>query len=123
MLGRTAEDPHFCWIGNTLLDEKVHAVGEVMLHRTDAPLLVTGVEESLAVPGRAAKVRLQNRVAPVGEELDLRIEAPVVAGPGAAVGIDDDGQAYYYWGQFRCRAARLQPNLSAIESSSTRSKM
>ncbi|MDA1044276.1 MAG: family 43 glycosylhydrolase, partial [Verrucomicrobia bacterium] len=32
-----------------------------------------------------------------------------------AVLVDDDGQAYYYWGQFRCRAARLLPNMSALD--------
>lgn len=34
-----------------------------------------------------------------------------------AVLVDDDGQVYYFWGQFHCRAARLQPNMRAIDPS------
>lgn len=32
-----------------------------------------------------------------------------------AIFIDDDGQAYLYWGQFHCRGARLKPDMSAID--------
>lgn len=32
-----------------------------------------------------------------------------------AVFIDDDGQAYLYWGQFNAKAARLKPNMVEIE--------
>ena len=31
-----------------------------------------------------------------------------------AVLVDDDGQLYYYWGQFNLRGARLQPDLQGI---------
>ena len=35
-----------------------------------------------------------------------------------AVLVDDDGQVYYYWGQFSLRAARLRPDLKGIEPGS-----
>ena len=35
-----------------------------------------------------------------------------------AVLLDDDGQVYYYWGQFHLRGARLRPDLKGIEPSS-----
>jgi arabinoxylan arabinofuranohydrolase len=35
-----------------------------------------------------------------------------------AVLVDDDGQVYYYWGQFHLRGARLRPNLTEIEPGS-----
>ena len=35
-----------------------------------------------------------------------------------AVLVDDDGQVYYYWGQFRLRGARLRPDLKGIEPAS-----
>ena len=50
------------------LDEVLDAPGDVVLHLV-APLVVAGVEELLAVAGRAAEVRLQHRVAAVGQEL------------------------------------------------------
>lgn len=31
--------------------------------------------------------------------------------------IDDDGQAYYIWGQFQAKIARLKPNMTEIDSS------
>ncbi|NEW85167.1 MAG: family 43 glycosylhydrolase, partial [Mariniphaga sp.] len=31
--------------------------------------------------------------------------------------IDDDGQAYYIWGQFTAKVARMKPNMMAIDSS------
>lgn len=56
---------------------------------------------------------------PCGPFLDaVPVEGAHGDGIDPAVLIDDDGQAYYYWGQSRCRAARLKPNLSAIDSSS-----
>jgi arabinoxylan arabinofuranohydrolase len=35
-----------------------------------------------------------------------------------AVFIDDDGQAYYYWGQFYAKGAKLKPNMVQIEEGS-----
>ncbi|MBN2416069.1 family 43 glycosylhydrolase [bacterium] len=37
-----------------------------------------------------------------------------------AVFIDDDGQAYYLWGQFTCKMARLKPNMTEIDRGSIR---
>ncbi|MDR0682505.1 MAG: family 43 glycosylhydrolase [Dysgonamonadaceae bacterium] len=34
--------------------------------------------------------------------------------------IDDDGQAYYYWGQFAAKAARLNPDMKTIDISSVK---
>lgn len=33
-----------------------------------------------------------------------------------AIFIDDDGEAYYYWGQFNCRGARLNPDMCSIDT-------
>jgi len=33
-----------------------------------------------------------------------------------AVLVDDDGQVYYYWGQFHLRGAKLRPDLSGIQT-------
>jgi arabinoxylan arabinofuranohydrolase len=45
--------------------------------------------------------------------------APVEVANGDAIDpsvlVDDDGQVYYYWGQFHLRAARLRPDLKAID--------
>jgi arabinoxylan arabinofuranohydrolase len=35
-----------------------------------------------------------------------------------AVLVDDDGQVYYYWGQFQLRGARLNPDLCSIDAAS-----
>jgi hypothetical protein len=35
-----------------------------------------------------------------------------------AVFIDDDGQAYYLWGQFEAKIARLKPNMTEIDTTS-----
>ncbi len=35
-----------------------------------------------------------------------------------AVFIDDDGQAYYIWGQFNAKMAKLKPNMTEIDTSS-----
>jgi hypothetical protein len=53
---------------------------------------------------------------PAGPFTDPR---PVLGAHGDAIDpsvfIDDDGQAYLYWGQFHCRAARLTDELNAID--------
>ena len=44
----------------------------------------------------------------------------VLKGPNQidpAVFLDDDGQAYYYWGQFSAKVAKLKPNMMEIDSS------
>lgn len=40
-----------------------------------------------------------------------------------AVLVDDDGQVYYYWGQFHLRGAKLRPDLRAIEPESLRDNL
>jgi hypothetical protein len=39
------------------------------------------------------------------------------SGIDPAVFVDDDGQAYYYWGQFRASGAKLKPNMIEIDES------
>ncbi len=45
--------------------------------------------------------------------------APIEGANGDAIDpavlVDDDGQVYYYWGQFHLRGAKLRPDLRAIE--------
>jgi len=45
--------------------------------------------------------------------------APVEGADGDAIDpaalVDDDGQVYYYWGQFHLRGAKLRPDLRAIQ--------
>jgi hypothetical protein len=36
---------------------------------------------------------------------------------------DDDGQVYYYWGQFSLRAARMNPDLSSLDPETFRSNL
>ena len=33
-----------------------------------------------------------------------------------AVFVDDDGQAYLYWGQFSCKGAKLKPNMTEVDT-------
>ena len=51
--------------------------------------------------------------------------APVEGANGDAIDpaalVDDDGQVYYYWGQFNLRGARLRPDLKGIDPSSLNS--
>ena len=53
-----AEDGDLLRVGDALLDGPVHGVDQVVVH-LQAPLLVAGVQELLAVAGRAAEVDLQ----------------------------------------------------------------
>lgn len=41
-----------------------------------------------------------------------------ITGIDPAVFVDRDGQAYYYWGQFRASCARLTPDMTALEEDS-----
>lgn len=49
---------------------------------------------------------------------DVRIEGPDQIDPN--VFIDDDGQAYYFWGQFSGKGARLNPDMKTLDWSSYR---
>lgn len=40
-----------------------------------------------------------------------------------AVFIDDDGQAYYIWGQFQAKMAKLKPNMMEIDSSTIKNNV
>ena len=53
--------------------------------------------------------------APQGPFADAR-RLPV-QGIDPAVFVDDDGQAYYYWGQFNASGARLNPDMMSIDES------
>lgn len=50
---------------------------------------------------------------PFGEPKRLAVQ-----GIDPAVFVDDDGQAYYYWGQFQANAARLSPDMMTLEKDS-----
>ncbi len=53
--------------------------------------------------------------------------APVAGAHGDAIDpaalVDEDGQVYYYWGQFHLRGARLRPDLKGIEPGSLHSDL
>ncbi|RPJ37497.1 MAG: carbohydrate-binding protein, partial [Chloroflexi bacterium] len=40
-----------------------------------------------------------------------------------AVLVDDDGQVYYYWGQFNLRGARLRPDMKSIDPETLRTDL
>ncbi len=88
---RTAVDRDLLRIGDTLVDEVIDTVGDVVLHRK-APLLLAGVEERLAVSGRCPEVGLEDGIAAVRHVLDLGVVTPHVTRPRAAVRVDDYGK-------------------------------
>lgn len=53
--------------------------------------------------------------------------APIAGAHGDAIDpaglVDEDGQVYYYWGQFHLRGARLRPDLKSIEPGSLHSDL
>lgn len=53
--------------------------------------------------------------------------APIEGADGDAIDpavlVDDDGQVYYYWGQFHLRGAALRPDLRAIEPETLRTHL
>ena len=48
----------------------------------------------------------------------VQIEGPRQIDPN--IFIDDDGQAYYFWGQFAAKGARMNPDLKTLDLSSMR---
>lgn len=50
-----------------------------------------------------------------GKKIDLKY-----GGIDPCVFIDDDGQAYYIWGQFSAKVAKLKPNMTEIDSTTLR---
>ncbi len=54
---------------------------------------------------------------PVGPFRDaVKIEGPKQIDPN--IFIDDDGQAYYFWGQFSAKGAKMNPDLKTLDLSS-----
>lgn len=49
-----------------------------------------------------------------------RIDTGGYSGIDPAVFVDDDGQAYYLWGQFSLRIAKLNPDMSSLDLSTVR---
>src|SRR5439155_13760509 len=91
---RSAHDADMLWIGDAFSDQILHAPGYIVLHLV-APLLITGVDEFLAIAGRAAEVWLQHRIAAVGPELGERIVAPTITPPRSTVRENDDRQVLW----------------------------
>lgn len=53
---------------------------------------------------------------PVGPFKDgVRIEGPMGIDPN--IFVDDDGQAYYFWGQFAAKGAKMNPDMKTIDMS------
>ena len=69
----------------------MHAVGDVILHG-EPPLLVAFFEKVAAVACAPTEIELKDRITSRTQELHFRGEAPIVARPRSAVGIDDDGE-------------------------------
>src|SRR5690606_37536891 len=88
-----AEDGDPVLVGDALRDQPGGAVVLVVLHLL-APLAVAGDPEVAAQAGRTAVLRAQHGVAAGGQEGHPAGAVPgaVVAGPGAAVGVDDGRQ-------------------------------
>ena len=82
----SAVNRHAFRIGDAFLDQPLHAIGNVVLHRL-APLLERRFPEFAAVAGRAAEIHLENRITAVCEKLHFRIVAPIIARPRAAMWI------------------------------------
>ena len=85
---RTAVDADPLPIDAAEPNEMVDRVEQVGVHGP-APLLVAGVAEGLAVPGRATEVDLYAGVATVGQPLGFGVVAPGVAAPRPAMDVDD----------------------------------
>src|SRR5690606_11121574 len=75
---------------DTLVDQPLHAVGDIVLHGK-APLTEALFPEAAPIAGRAAEIHLQHAITAIGNKLCLRVEAPPVAGPGPAMRVDHAG--------------------------------
>src|SRR5690606_22719477 len=78
-------------VGDALVNQPLHAVGDVVLH-AQTPLAETGFPEFPSVAGRPAIVHLQHAIAAVGQKLGLGIETPAVTHPGPTMRVHDAGQ-------------------------------
>src|SRR5216683_3130039 len=88
---RAAVDRYPPGIRPALADGERYGLDEVVLHPA-APLPVAGVDERLAVTGRAAEVDLYAEIAAVSEPSRLRIKTPDVACPRTAVHVEHGRQ-------------------------------
>src|SRR5690606_16241232 len=79
-------------VGNALVNQPAHAVGDVVLHG-QAPLAEAGFPKTSTVARGTAEIHLQDAKSPVGQELNFGVVAPAVASPRSAVRVDDAGQA------------------------------
>jgi len=80
-------DPDAAAVREAGTDDVLDRVEEVVVHPC-TPLLVTRVEEVLAVPRRSPKTDLDAEVAAVGEPLRDRIEPPPISGPRTSVDVE-----------------------------------
>src|SRR5260221_7676334 len=87
-------DAHALWIGDSLLNDPVHSIGDVILHRT-APLFKAGFKKFSSVAGRSPEIHLINGIAPISSDMDLVIKFPIVARPRSAVWIDHNRQIFW----------------------------
>lgn len=69
-------------------------------------------------PDRKAAEGVAISNSPIGPFTDgKKVELAGIEEIDPAVFIDGDGQAYYIWGQFQAKIAKLKPNLTEIDSS------
>ncbi len=117
-----ADDADAPWIHQAARDQRLHAVGDVVLHQA-APLAIAGEPVRLAVAGRAAELRLQHDVAARREELHEPVELVGIVGLGPAVRQHDQRQVLLAGarrqrqerGNRRTVARRVRPRLDSPE--------
>ena len=90
-----ADDANAFWIDDALRDQRLHSVGDIVLH-AQAPLLPAGIGVGTPTSGRAAELRLQHGVAARCEELRQPVEAGLVAGFGTAVRHHHQRQIFFH---------------------------
>src|SRR5258708_28275739 len=61
-------DAHALWIGDSLLNDPVHSIGDVILHRT-APLFKPRFKKFSSVAARSPEIHLHNSISPLRDEL------------------------------------------------------
>ena len=70
------------------------------------------------LPDRTAAEGVATSNSPTGPFINgQKIELAGIEQIDPAVFIDDDGQAYYIWGQFQAKIAKLKPNMTEIDTS------
>ncbi len=94
-IGKSVKEPN-----NLYAPDAIHRNGKYYLY-----FCLSDFSEGVAVS--------ENPEGPFEEVYHLRC-----GGIDPAVFIDDDGQAYYFWGQFRASGARLKNNMTELEEHS-----